>query len=189
MDLKYFIRTYDDILDENVCKNMIELFNKDVEHHDRWDRDGRPQFTQVNVTQRAEGDKEHDWMVAHNQLITVTRAITAHYISDTEIQNEFPPSNTVEQFRMKKYDADLDDRFEQHIDVGDHDSARRFLVLFFYLNDVEEGGETTFPRLDLKIKPKRGSVLIFPPMWMYPHAGEQPVSNDKYIVGTYLHYK
>ena len=90
---------------------------------------------------------------------------------------------------MKKYDADLDDRFEQHIDVGDHDSARRFLVLFFYLNDVEEGGETTFPRLDLKIKPKRGSVLIFPPMWMYPHAGEQPVSNDKYIVGTYLHYK
>jgi hypothetical protein len=23
---------------------------------------------------------------------------------------------------------------------------------------------------------------------MYPHAGEKPVSNDKYIVGTYLHY-
>jgi hypothetical protein len=23
---------------------------------------------------------------------------------------------------------------------------------------------------------------------MYPHAGLKPVSNDKYIVGTYLHY-
>ena len=61
--------------------------------------------------------------------------------------------------------------------------------MFFYLNTVEEGGETSFPNLEMKIKPKQGSVLCFPPLWMYPHLGEQPISNDKYIIGTYLHYQ
>ena len=76
-------------------------------------------------------------------------------------------------------------RFQEE---GDHDSARRFLVLFFYLNDVEEGGETYFQDIDFTVQPKEGRLLIFPPTWMFPHAGLKPVSNDKYIAGTYLHY-
>jgi len=25
-------------------------------------------------------------------------------------------------------------------------------------------------------------------MWMFPHAGVAPITDDKYIIGTYLHY-
>ena len=107
---------------------------------------------------------------------------------ELDLRERFPPRNTIEQIRLKHYAANGIDRFDNHVDIGDHDSARRFLVLFFYLNDVEEGGETTFTHLDYSVKPKQGSCLLFPPTWMYPHAGEKPVSNDKYIVGTYLHY-
>jgi prolyl 4-hydroxylase len=37
----------------------------------------------------------------------------------------------------------------------------RISTLIIYLNDVEEGGETVFPLLQLKVKPKRGSALYF----------------------------
>jgi len=37
---------------------------------------------------------------------------------------------------------------------------RRYTCLF-YLNDVEEGGETVFPKLGLMNKPKRGKMLFF----------------------------
>jgi len=28
--------------------------------------------------------------------------------------------------------------------------------------------------------------VVFPPYWMFQHAGLAPVSNDKYILSTYL---
>jgi prolyl 4-hydroxylase len=38
----------------------------------------------------------------------------------------------------------------------------RILTFFLYLSDVEEGGETAFPRLNLKVAPKRGKALLWP---------------------------
>jgi len=142
----------------------------------------------INITLEAEKHKKQEWMKIHNELILAIKYASERYMLELDLRERFPPRNTIEQIRLKHYAANGIDRFDNHVDIGDHDSARRFLVLFFYLNDVEEGGETTFTHLDYSVKPKQGSCLLFPPTWMYPHAGEKPVSNDKYIVGTYLHY-
>ena len=188
-NLKDFIKVYDGVLDDNLCKHVIKEFEESEAYHDRWDRQKSPQFTQLNVTALAEGGGPANWGVIHSQLISAIQEATKMYSAEVGCAPFWPEKNALEQIRLKKYDAQLEDSFDIHIDVGDHDSARRFLVMFFYLNDVEEGGETSFPLLDYKVKPKRGSVLIFPPTWQYPHAGLKPVSNDKYIIGTYLHYQ
>jgi prolyl 4-hydroxylase len=38
----------------------------------------------------------------------------------------------------------------------------RIMTVFLYLNDVEEGGGTNFPLLDLTVMPKKGRALIWP---------------------------
>ena len=38
----------------------------------------------------------------------------------------------------------------------------RILTVFFYLSDVDEGGKTTFPKLDISITPKKGRALLWP---------------------------
>ena len=38
----------------------------------------------------------------------------------------------------------------------------RILTVFFYLNDVEAGGGTHFPRLGITVQPKRGRAVIWP---------------------------
>eukprot|EP00804_Cyclotella_cryptica_P000358 CCRYP_008674-RB/>CCRYP_008674-RB protein AED:0.16 eAED:0.16 QI:143/1/1/1/0.75/0.6/5/454/617 len=38
----------------------------------------------------------------------------------------------------------------------------RILTLFMYLNDVEEGGETRFPLLDVVVEARKGSALMWP---------------------------
>lgn len=38
----------------------------------------------------------------------------------------------------------------------------RILTLFIYLNDVEEGGGTHFPLLDITVMPKKGAALLWP---------------------------
>jgi hypothetical protein len=100
----------------------------------------------------------------------------------------FPNQCHNEEVRMKKYFKGTEDDFKYHADVGDYASARRFLVCFFYLNSVEEGGETVFPDYNTSIEPQRGRLAIFPPFWTHPHQAQPAISDDKYIVGTYLHY-
>jgi prolyl 4-hydroxylase len=56
----------------------------------------------------------------------------------------------------------------------------------WYLNGVEQGGETSFPQLEFAVKPETGRLLMFPPYWMYQHQGLPPISGDKYILSTYL---
>ena len=99
-----------------------------------------------------------------------------------------------EEIRIKRYRMGRGN-FLDHVDVGSYDSAMRFLVLFVYLNDVEEGGETKFVNvnkpgtyLPYTITPKRGRLLMFPPTWQYYHAGLKPKSGKKYLLHSYCHY-
>ena len=63
----------------------------------------------------------------------------------------------------------------EHIDGGPFGATKdRFLVVILYLNDVEVGGATTFPKHHLSVEPKAGRILIFPVHWLYPHKGKFP---------------
>jgi len=44
----------------------------------------------------------------------------------------------------------------------DRQQGVRIITVFLYLNDVEAGGGTNFPVLDITVTPKRGRVLIWP---------------------------
>ena len=90
---------------------------------------------------------------------------------------------------MKRYLPGVGERFDLHVDVTDYESARRFLVVFIYLNDKFEGGETVFPQLNLMAMPKAGRLIMFPPMWAWLHRANPILRGQpKYIVGTLLHY-
>lgn len=56
--------------------------------------------------------------------------------------------------------------YEKHHDYIEYQQGLpcgvRMLTLFLYLNDVEEGGGTNFPLLDITVQPKKGSALLWP---------------------------
>lgn len=64
----------------------------------------------------------------------------------------------------------------------------RFLNVLFYLNDVEEGGETEFYFNDMTVTvpPRKGRLVVFPPLWTHIHAGLAPINGDKYICNGHL---
>ena len=74
-----------------------------------------------------------------------------------------------------------------HQDWGPkNDHAYRYLVCMYYLNDVEEGGETGFYHQNIKVKPTKGSLVIFPAYFTHLHKGHVPISSDKYIINFWL---
>ena len=184
-DLKDYIKTYDSVFSRDFCDATIEAFSKsDSEYIDRGQQ---PAFTHLNISKKYM-KQDPLWMGIQAQMSQTVAQTIEKYVNELDVGPDMPRSYGFEEFRMKKYENNGYDQFKDHVDVGDYGSAIRFMVIFIYLNDVEEGGETVFPKLDLKIKPECGKVLIFPPHWQYRHAGLPPVSNDKYIAGTYLHY-
>lgn len=62
----------------------------------------------------------------------------------------------------------------------------RLITYLFYLNTVDEGGQTEFWG-EYKIKPEAGKLLLFPASWVYPHRGMMPISNNKYIITGWLY--
>jgi prolyl 4-hydroxylase len=182
--LNDLIKVYDNVLPINVCQSLIDFYEKNLDKIETINEDKRPSFSQINLTEFHNQDEETTKI--HNYVISRVldhKKIYYEYVDS----RAFPKENSFEQFRIKKYRNNGEDLFDSHVDVKSYSSARRYLSFLFYLNDVDEGGETIFT--DMKIKPKAGRLLIFPPLWMYPHKGCQPISNEKYIMSTYLHYK
>ena len=193
------IKVYDDYSTEEECNKIIEVFENHPSLHQRYERGGRPNFTQFNFTEYVDSGKcTQEEKDLHRDLTTVFMNAISLYQIDCSITDEMPPQWGIEQIRIKKYNPssgccgqidEKPDQFAEHVDVGDYNSARRYLAMFLYLNVIEGGsGKTSFPYLNLKVDPIPGRILVFPPMWMYAHAGEPTYQNPKYIVGTYCHY-
>lgn len=187
-NLSDYIMVIDDVLPKEYCEDLIYKFDHTddlVERHSEWEQDYKS-FKEVNLTTHPEFKEEQDL------FYEISKRMLKFYEEKAKVEF-FPLKIGLEEVRMKRYEANGKDQFGWHADVGDYASARRFLVMFYYLNDVEEGGETVFDdvikeKVNLTVKPKCGRMVIFPPMWMYPHKGMPPISGSKYIISTYCHY-
>ncbi len=183
-ELLDLIHVHENVVDPSVCQFLIDTFENLSEKHELVSQNKKPNFTQFNLTENR--DLSEQISNVHNLFIQQTIGYRDKYYEFVD-NRVFPSQHAFEQFRIKRYNVGGDEMFDTHVDVMDYSSARRFLSFLWYLNDVDDGGETVFK--DITIKPKAGTLLIFPPLWMYPHRGNPPISGPKYIMSTYLHYK
>ena len=79
-----------------------------------------------------------------------------------EVTN-IPEANS-EYLQLLKYD--VGQYYQTHHDYihfqVDRQTGVRLLTVFLYLNDVEAGGGTDFPRLGITVMPKKGRALVWP---------------------------
>ncbi|TRZ40500.1 2OG-Fe(II) oxygenase [Niallia circulans] len=69
----------------------------------------------------------------------------------------------------------------------------RISTLVIYLNDVEEGGETYFPKLNLSISPKKGSAVYFEYFYnnqdlneLTLHGGAPVIKGEKWVATQWM---
>lgn len=89
-------------------------------------------------------------------------------------------------FILQKYEKNRG-KYTYHDDFAISDTREHRVATFiFYLNTVENGGETEFMDT-FKIKPEKGKLVFFPACWNYYHRGKMPISNNKYIITGWLY--
>ena len=181
--LRHFIRVYDDALPATWCTRLLKGFDALSAHQARNGRELRAgledsAWTELNVTRHG------DPLTAGFFRGRIDEAL-ARYNADVQLDLPVPNSPAFADLVLKRYRPNSAERFQLHFDAINH-LSNRYLVLLWYLNDVEHGGATRFPRLDIEITARAGRLLMFPPYWMYQHEGLPPQSGDKYILSTYL---
>lgn len=79
------------------------------------------------------------------------------------------------------------EHFGLHTDtiLGRNEGFRQLSGLL-YLNDNYNGGETWFPRQNLKFKATAGDLLLFPSNFCYPHEALPVTQGNKYAVVTWF---
>jgi hypothetical protein len=98
------------------------------------------------------------------------------FLIDTEIFN-------VEGFQLLRYG--VGGQYKAHHDA--YPAVKRAVSVLIYLNDDYEGGEIEFINFDLKIKPKAGTLILFPSNYPYKHIAHPVTSGTKYVLVTWLH--
>jgi len=75
--------------------------------------------------------------------------------------------------------------YDFHLDLlKDANHGNRVLSLCFYINDNYTGGELEFPFMSYK--PTKGSAVVFPSTWLYPHRSAPIISGTKYSIVTWF---
>jgi hypothetical protein len=93
---------------------------------------------------------------------------------------------STDSMQLQKYEKNVG-KYVYHEDSSCDFTNRKMrkLTFLWYLNDVDEGGETEFWS-KYCIKPEAGKLVLFPANWTCPHTGKVPISNDKYIITGWL---
>jgi len=180
------IRVYDDALDAEFCQRVIELFESDPDS--QFNRDRQSSWIEYLITR----NQRPEWREIEHRLVENMIQHLKDYSNHPAARMlSLRAPRAFEHLKIKKYRAGQteEDHFPLHVDAYDKKTSVRIVGFLWYLNTVEEGGETSFPVIGPSIAPRTGRLVMLPPMWMYEHVGQPPVSGDKYIITSYLNFR
>lgn len=184
MDLIYVEKNS---LSEDFCKTLIEIFNKDEDRYQGVTLSKRVNLKVKNTTDLKINVNKSEWKEIDDALYNeLHKHLNIYFDRLGLIYNQF--SNITDMgFHIQHYKKH-EGQYIYHNDfnVDYTEKKYRFLTFMWYLNDVEEGGETEFFG-KYKIKPEVGKIVLFPASWTYPHCGLVPRSGDKYIVTGWVY--
>lgn len=198
-----FIGVFDNAMDLNVCNNIIQHF----------DRVQQSQYTQnrqninsdINKLQK---DTENYFLSGTSAMKDIEGLDEITINNDLYIFDQFKQSIWncyslyVEQYgvlnSLAKHTIGGSVKIQKtlptqgyHMWHCEHDTIKfgnRLVLALLYLNDVKEGGETEFLYQSLRVKPKKGTLILCPAGFTHTHRGNPPLTGEKYIINTWIEF-
>jgi prolyl 4-hydroxylase len=188
LDLNSDILLFQGLLDVELCQHIIQVAEcSQLEP-------AAIEVATLNTQIRSNatlylGDENNSLLTSTNQILLGKIGIIQQYLYDF-YKVKFPHAESCSilkyqpgQFYKRHIDnLLLSSRFEE-IARG---VPTRDVSIVGYLNEDFTGGETFFDRQDIKVKPQKGSVLVFPAYYTHPHQSLPVKTGYKYAFTTWL---
>ena len=195
MNIKHeqFIGIYEDAFSKQFCEEAVTYFenmNKTGFCHNRQNFEGILKH------------KKDDYTVFPHYEALVDLTPTQKLISEfgtifwsncySDYSNKFSSLQEAEKhfiFSCRIQKTEIGGGYhEWHFESNTRAVSQRLMAWMVYLNNVEEGGETEFLYQHIRIKPKAGTLLLWPAGYTHTHRGNPPLSNSKYILTGWVEF-
>jgi len=180
-----YLEEYDNVLDKELCEHIIGFFLNEKNTH-QGQTSGGINIQVKNTTDfHLKNNTNEIWTEIDKKLYEALHLCLHKYRDKYQAFRTFEKINDT-GFQIQRY-IKQEGFYIYHNDFLADKEKYRILTFLFYLNDVDEGGETEFFYGKTKIKPKAGKCVLFPASWTFPHRALVPISSDKFIVTGWLH--
>lgn len=189
MELKSDVGIFDHFLSDNECDYFISLFKNKEKNgftYNRQDSDGFDQLlksdTSISIGYSDVAGEELErknsifvdklWSEGVNQYGKYYPVLLRQYKQTYgyKIQKTIPGEG---------YHA-------WHCEKESAHNQSRILAFIVYLNDEFDGGETEFIHKNMRVTPKKGTLVVFPANFTHTHRGNPPLNGEKYIMAGWI---
>ena len=177
-----YIYYYPQVLGPAACDNIIAHYNKDT--FKGWKTSTFSTTSAVTGTSKV--DMKEFWigpqMFGYKTIQQGFETAVNDYVS---IHNRVKVQEYT-HFRINCYETG--GFMKEHIDNIHHSHGQQYgypsASCLFFLNDDYEGGEIVIA--DIMYKPEKGSAIIFPSNFMFPHFVDRVTKGERYSIITWL---
>lgn len=164
----------DEFLSPTICENVIKELKSNLEPSTLTRDDPTDPYFRTSSTGIFSKTSTQDFVDKKMSDIILAKKSETPQIQHYDISQEFKP-------HWDGFDPKYDKKF--------YDKGQRSWTFMIYLNNVEEGGETHFPKLGETIVPKLGRAVIWYNLDKNGdldrdtlHQGKPIVKGEKYII-------
>lgn len=184
-DDNYKVILIKNLLSDEECDKLIEdikINNKPFQESEVNNSDGSQGVTDYRKSTQV-WLKDHESEIC-KKITNISKLLTGC------------PEKNMEELQVVEYDTS--GYFKEHYDPETSYSGSnikdRAYTLLFYLNNVEEGGETYFKNIDTKVSPKKGDAVFFKSLYENNkllqkslHQGMPVLKGKKFICNKWIH--
>lgn len=174
-----FIRTYQNSLPDELIRRLI-LWS-DEENTELEIQEGKNQFEFEGKGRHGRHDEQKFLKYSNYELYKDVHDSIMPFFK--EYAEEFESIRGIMSNEVKLQKTPIKGGYSVwHAEQGIKEASTRSLVWMVYLNTIEDGGETEFLHQKVKIKPTRGTLVLWPASYTHVHRGNPPYSETKYII-------
>ncbi len=173
--------SFENFLTEDECDTLIEYIDKNKVKSRTVNQNGEDEYSHYRTSSTCYINESNLSFVKNLDEKICNASNEKYYLGENiqgqhySVGQEF--KEHTDYFQGKGYEANCGEQ------------GNRTTTFMIYLNDVEEGGATFFPRLNKRFYPKKGMALMWKNLDIYGepdedlrHTGEPILKGNKYII-------
>ena len=179
MNVQDYIKVYEETVDDELCNSLmaakLDYKSSSFSNHEGITKNSEERVVMDDV-----------WIRKDNKFYDPLKGCFVKAVRQYEF--DFPRflCEHTTDFRINKYGTG--GFMSEHIDNIHHSHGQKWgyphVTILLYLNDDYDGGE--FVVAGKEIKPNKGSAIVFPANFMYPHEAKIVTEGTRWSVLAWL---
>ena len=174
---------------DTLCDELIDFFEAHQEKQEPGQSAGAVDLDakkSADITIHPRDLKQQEYKVAREYIDCLFECYK-NYTEQFSFLGSIMPSTFIGSFNIQKYSSGGHFKLP-HTERTSVQNSFRVLAWMTYLNDVVDGGTTTFTHQNMEVNPSKGKTLIWPAEWTHAHVGNIVNSGEKYIITGWMHF-